>query len=247
MKALIFAAGLGTRLKPLTDDKPKALVKIEGVTLLEHVIQRLKSQGWDDIVINVHHFADLIIDFLRQKHDFGIKIAISDERGCLLETGGGIKKAIPLLRDADNQPFLVHNVDILSNANLKSLYLQHVDSHADATLLVSQRKSSRNLMFDDEGQLTGWINRQTGQTKPKEFTEDQLSRLRSYAFSGIHVLSPTLFDDFNLWEGKFSVIDFYLSLTQKRRMLAYTQEGLRLIDVGKKENLQEAALFTKSL
>lgn len=243
MKALIFAAGLGTRLKPLTNDRPKALVTVNGVTLLEHVIRRLSAQGFDEIVINVHHFADLIIDFLRQKHNFGLTIHVSDERDRLLETGGGIKKALPLLTQTSEQPFLIHNVDILSNADLRTLFEEHRASGADATLLVSQRKSSRNLLFDNDKRLRGWMNLDTRQTKPRDFDDTELRDLDGRAFSGIHIISPTLFRDFDAWQGKFSVIDFYLSLVESRMIKASEQEGLHLIDVGKLENLEQAARF----
>ena len=149
MKAMIFAAGLGTRLKPLTDHMPKALVPVAGKPILEHVIGKLKSSGFDEVVINVHHFADQIIDFLKAKDNFGIKIWISDETDELLDTGGGIQKAAPYF----DEPFLVHNADILSNVDLKALYDFHRTSGNDATLLVSPRKTVRYLLFDEKNRL----------------------------------------------------------------------------------------------
>ena len=154
---MIFAAGLGTRLTPLTDHMPKALVPVAGKPMLEHVILKLIASGFDEIVINVHHFAEQIIDFLKDKNNFGIKIWISDETEELLDTGGGIKKASSLLND----PFLVHNADILSNVDLKPLYDFHLASESAATLLVSPRKTVRYLLFDQTHRHCGWINKDT--------------------------------------------------------------------------------------
>ena len=147
MKAMIFAAGLGTRLKPLTDSTPKALVAVAGKPLLEHVINKLKKAGFDEILINVHHFPDQIIDFVKEHHNFGIRIEFSDERHCLLDTGGGIRKASEFFNDG--QPFLVHNVDILSNVDLEALYQFHLNEMPLATLVVSERETSRYLLFDN--------------------------------------------------------------------------------------------------
>ena len=157
MKALIFAAGLGTRLKPLTDTMPKALVKVGGKPMLEHVILHLKEQGFCDIIINIHYLGEQIIDFLKANHNFGINICISDERSEVLETGGGILKAADFLED--DEPFLVHNSDILTNIDLRGLYQQHIENKADATLLVGQRDTSRYLIFNHEDTLCGWINK----------------------------------------------------------------------------------------
>ena len=156
---MIFAAGLGTRLKPLTDHMPKALVPVAGKPMLEHVILKLIAAGFNEIVINVHHFANQIIEFLKEKENFGITIHISDETDCLLDTGGGIKKAASFF--TDGEPFLVHNVDILSNTDLKSLYDYHINSNNDATLLVSSRKTVRYLLFNAQQDLCGWINKDT--------------------------------------------------------------------------------------
>ena len=153
MNAIIFAAGLGTRLRPLTDHCPKALVKVEGKSLLEHNIINLKRAGFDHIVVNVHHFGQQIIDFLAEHNNFGIDIKISDERDLLLDTGGGIMKALTLF--ANDDPVLIHNVDIISNINLGKVYEQHVKSGSDATLCVAQRKTSRYLMFDNDMRMKG--------------------------------------------------------------------------------------------
>ena len=189
MKAMIFAAGLGTRLKPLTDHMPKALVPVAGKPMLEHVIGKLKAAGFNEIVINVHHFANQIIDFLKEKNNFGIQIWISDETEELLDTGGGIKKAAHFF----DEPFLVHNADILSNVDLRTLYEHHLTSGNDATLLVSPRKTVRYLLFNDGNRLCGWVNKDTLQTKPEGFVY-QPEVQKEYAFGGIHIISPTLFN-----------------------------------------------------
>src|ERR1035437_430043 len=156
MKAMIFAAGLGTRLKPITDNLPKALVPITGKPLLEHTILKLKSAGFDEIIVNIHHFPDQIIDFLKVNNNFGIRIEVSDERDQLLDTGGGIRKAKQFFDNGE--PFLVHNVDILSNVDLAELYNQHLRTNSLATLVVSQRDTFRYLLFDNNLRLNGWIN-----------------------------------------------------------------------------------------
>ena len=236
---MIFAAGLGTRLKPFTDHMPKALVPVAGKPMLEHVINKLKSAGVDEIVINVHHFAQQIIDFLKEKDNFGIKIWISDETEELLETGGGIKKAAPFF----NEPFLVHNADILSNVDLKSMYDYHLTNGNDATLLVSSRKTVRYLLLDDTNRLRGWVNKETLQTKPEGFIY-QPEVQKEYAFGGIHIISPTLFKYMgNQWTGKFSIMDFYLQTCKEAQLGGYIKEDLQLIDIGKPEMLAKAEEF----
>ena len=239
---MIFAAGLGTRLKPLTDYMPKALVPVAGKPMLEHVILKLIASGFDEIVINVHHFAEQIIDFLKEKDNFGIKIWISDETEELLDTGGGIKKASPLL----NEPFLVHNADILSNVDLKALYDFHIASENDATLLVSPRKTIRYLLFDQTNRLCGWINKDTLQTKPEGFIY-QPDKQQEYAFGGIHIISPSLFKYMEEWTGKFSIMDFYLQTCQKAKLGGYAKEDFQLIDIGKPDTLAKAEEFLKSV
>ena len=241
MKAMIFAAGLGTRLKPLTDHMPKALVPVAGKPMLEHVINKLIVAGVDGIVINVHHFAQQIIDFLKEKNNFGIQIWISDETGELLETGGGIKKAAPYF----NEPFLVHNADILSNLDLKAMYDFHVASGNDATLLVSPRKTARYLLFNEENKLCGWVNKETLQTKPEGFIY-QPETQKEYAFGGIHIISPSLFKYMEGWTGKFSIIDFYLQTCQQAQLGGYIKEDLQLIDIGKLDTLTKAEEFIHS-
>lgn len=245
MKAMIFAAGLGTRLKPLTDHMPKALVPVAGRPMLEHVILKLKAAGFNELVINIHHFGEQILDFLRANQNFGLTIHISDERDCLLDTGGGIRKAEPFFRG--NEPFLVHNVDILSDTDLKALYEYHRQSGNDATLLASRRKTVRYLLFDDEKRLCGWINKDTLQTKPEGFAYNP-EHHREYAFSGIHVISPSLFHYMDeRWTGKFSIMDFYLQTCREARIGGRLPDTLRLIDIGKPETLTQAEEFLASL
>ena len=236
MKAMIFAAGLGTRLRPLTDNMPKALVPVAGKPMLQHVIERMKAAGFNEITINIHHFGEQIIDFVQANQQFGITIHISDERGELLDTGGGIKKARPFL-DGD-EPFLVHNADILTDVDLRKLYQHHLDNNADATLLVSQRNTSRYLLFDNDNLLKGWINKTTGEVKPQGFSynENDLSEL---AFGGIHVISPRLFHllESEQWQGKFSIIPFYLSICQEARIQGFSTEGYQWFDIGKPDTL----------
>ena len=240
---MIFAAGLGTRLKPYTDHMPKALVPVAGKPMLEHVINKLISVGVDEIVINVHHFAQQIIDFLKEKNNFGIQIWISDETEELLETGGGIKKAAPYF----NEPFLVHNADILSNVDLKAMYDHHLKSGNDATLLVSPRKTVRYLLFDESYRLCGWVNKDTLQTKPEGFVY-QPEIQQEYAFGGIHIISPTLFNHMgDKWTGKFSIIDFYLQTCQEAKLGGYIKENLQLIDIGKPEMLTKAEEFIRQI
>ena len=244
MKAMIFAAGLGTRLKPLTDHMPKALVPVAGRPMLEHVILKLKEAGFTELVINIHHFGEQIIDFLKANQNFGLTIHISDERDRLLDTGGGIKKAATFF--TGTEPFLVHNVDILSNADLKEVYDFHRKSQNLATLLVSPRKTSRYLLFDTDNRLQGWIHKDTLQTKPEGFVYEP-GQYREYAFSGIHVISPELFHymDGEAWKGKFPIMDFYLHTCRQLQLGGCIKEDLQLIDIGKPDTLARAEEFLK--
>ena len=242
MNAFIFAAGLGTRLKPLTDTMPKALVPVGGKPLLAHVIEKLKAAGCKKIVINIHHFGDMIIDYVKSQNDFGVEILFSDERQMLLETGGAIKHAVDLLGD---EPFLIHNVDILSNVDLKNLIASHNESGSAATLLVSKRNSTRALLFNAEGNLTAWTNKTTGEVK-SPYSDIDITKLNEFAFSGIHIFSPRLFKYFGAYPEKFSIIDFYLNTCKEENIKAYTQEGLQLLDVGKLDSLERAEGFVTS-
>ena len=248
MNAFIFAAGLGTRLKPLTDTMPKALVPVGGKPLLAHVIEKLKAAGCKKIVINIHHFGEMIIDYVKSQNNFGVEILFSDERQMLLETGGAIKHAVDLLGD---EPFLIHNVDILSNVDLKALIAAHSKADSAATLLVSKRNSTRALLFSPEGNLTAWTNKTTGEVKSpyeniKIASLGSVTGLEEFAFSGIHIFSPRLFKYFGAYPEKFSIIDFYLNTCKDEKIKAYTQEGLQLLDVGKLDSLERAEGFVTS-
>lgn len=242
MNAFIFAAGLGTRLKPLTDTMPKALVPVGGKPLLYHVIEKLKSAGIKKIVINIHHFGEMIIEYVKENNNFGIEIVFSDERQMLLETGGAIKHAVDLLGD---EPFLIHNVDILSNVDIKALINAHTESNSAATLLVSKRNSTRALLFSSDGNLTAWTNKTTGEVKTP-YSDIEISNLNEFAFSGIHIFTPRLFKYFGAYPEKFSIIDFYLNTCKEEKIKAYTQTNLQLLDVGKLDSLEKAEEFVKS-
>jgi NDP-sugar pyrophosphorylase family protein len=240
-QAMIFAAGLGTRLKPLTDTMPKALVQIGGEPLIKHVILRLKEAGFQRIVVNVHHFAQQIIDYLEENDHFGLDIRISDETEQLLETGGGIKKARELFDP--HSPVLIHNVDILSNVDLTAFYDHAVTSETDALLLVSERQTKRYLLFDDEKRLVGWTNKETGEIKsPHDWVRNDGS-LQMLAFSGIHVFSPALFPLMDQWPDRFPIIDFYLKACATHPISGYVADHLHMIDVGKLDSLQQAEDF----
>ena len=239
-RAMIFAAGLGTRLKPLTDTMPKALVRVGGKPLIEHVVDKLKASGFGRIVVNVHHFAPQVVDYLQENGNFGVDILVSDESAMLLDTGGGLKKAEPLfLPDA---PVLIHNVDILSNVDLGWLYGEHGAN--DATLLVSERKTKRYLLFDDGMRLMGWTNVETGEVK-SPYSDLDVNACKMYAFSGIHVFSPRLFTLMAAFPEKFGIIDFYLKICDKAVVKACVKTDLRLLDVGKLGTLAEAESFLK--
>ena len=235
---MIFAAGLGTRLKPITDTMPKALVPVSGKPLLWHVVMKLKQEGFERIIVNVHHFAQQIIDYLQANDNFGLDIRISDESGKLLETGGGIRKALPLFER--DQPILIHNVDILSNVNLQALYDRPYPRHADAALLVSQRKTKRYLLFDQSDCLVGWTNIETHEVKSPypEFGYSQM-----LAFSGIHVIMPELCSLMHTWPERFPIIDFYLHHCNETDIRCVVKEDLQLLDVGKLETLDAAEDF----
>lgn len=235
MNAMIFAAGLGTRLKPITNTKPKALVEIGGKTLLERVIEKLRDAGADEIVVNVHHFANMITDYLARNDNFGMDIRISDESEELLDTGGGIKHAAPLFDSTS--PILIHNVDIVSNVDLAEFYTCSIG--ADATLLVSERETSRYLLFDDDMRLRGWTNVKTGEVK-SPYPDLDVSRCRKYAFSGIHVFSQRLFTLMDSFPEKFGIIDFYLKVCATNTIRGVARGDLRLIDVGKLDTLAQA-------
>jgi len=244
MKAMILAAGNGTRLKPITDNLPKALVPVKGVPMLEHIVLKIKAAGFTRIIINIHHFGEQIIDFLASKNNFGLTVDFSDERDYLLDTGGGIKKAGCFLEG--NEPFLVHNVDIFSNVDLMAMYRSHVNSNALATLLVNPCKGSRQLLFNKEERLCGWQNPETGEVK-SSFPDFDPSLHLAHAFGGVHVISPEIFTLMKEWTDKFSIINFYLSICPFKPVRLYTEEGIRLIDAGKPEGLEEVEHWISQL
>ncbi len=238
-QAMIFAAGLGTRLRPLTDTMPKALVRVGGEPLLWHVVMRLRAAGFDRLVINVHHFADQIVEYLEANGNFGLDIRVSDERACLLETGGGIRHALPLL-DA-SAPVLIHNVDILSNIDLTAFY-ESAEAGTDALLLVSQRTTKRYLLFDQQ-RLVGWTNVETGEVRtPLGTIPGEAEQL---AFSGVHLLMPTMFPLLMEEPDRFPIIDFYLRHCGEKRIMAHIGHGLQLLDVGKLDSLEQAEQFLR--
>ena len=259
MKAMIFAAGLGTRLKPITDSLPKALVPIGGMPLLEHVARKLKAAGVDEAVVNVHHFADMIEDWIAadamNETGTGLSMKVSDERAQLLETGGGILKAKEYLQGCGN--FWIHNVDILSNLDMKWLESQ-VRPDALATLLVSRRETVRYLLFDPQTmRLVGWTNVKTGEVK-SPYPDIQPDSCVKMAFSGIHILSDNVFaamEDYVKEQGlheqscnpRFPIIDFYLSVCARYPIYGVASEDLRMIDVGKLDSLEQAESLVQTL
>ena len=235
MKALLFAAGLGTRLKEHTQDKPKALVNLAGKPLLQHAIEYLKNNGISDITINVFHFAEQIISFLEENNSFGVNIHISDESDQLLETGGGLKRASAFLMG--KEPILIYNVDVISNLDLNLLLNYHLQQKALATLAVRTREASRNLMFDQNMFLAGWKNLSTGETRICR--ADLFENARPLAFSGIHIIQPELLELITE-EGRFPIIDLYLRLAKDHPIKAFVDTSSIWLDLGKPEQLQAA-------
>ena len=260
---MILAAGLGTRLKPLTDTMPKALVPVGGTPLLDLNIHRLMDQGYDRFVVNIHHFAQQIINHVAQQ-DYAPMVQFSDETAELLETGGGLKKAQHLFHD--DAPILIHNVDILDNVDYDWFSRQHLPEE-DAVLLVSKRQTKRYLLFDNAMRLMGWMNRETGEVKSpfpwlreaeltidddlqvKERSSFNVQRssfnvqLHAFAFSGIHSFSPRLFPLMERFPERFPIIDFYLSTCHRAHIVGLVKDDLRLMDVGKIETLDQAENF----
>jgi mannose-1-phosphate guanylyltransferase len=237
MRAMVLAAGLGTRLRPLTNDRPKALVEIGGRTLLEIVLTRLASFGVRDVIVNVHHFADMVVEFLRAHNNFGLQAEISREE-VLLDTGGGLKKAAWFfLQDPArlDEPFLLHNVDVISNVDLGQVLRFHTEHHALATLVVQKRESPRQLLFSHEGELGGrWIN-----GRDPEFVRPT-PNLQAFAFSGIHAISPRFLRKINE-EGIFSIIPAYLRLAKEgERIMAFRADEYSWRDLGRLDELRKA-------
>jgi NDP-sugar pyrophosphorylase family protein len=234
---MILAAGLGTRLRPLTDDRPKALVEINGRTLLEITLSRLRSFGVSEVIINVHHFADMVVDYLRANHDFGMRIEVSREE-VLLDTGGGLKKAARFFlghSSRPDEPFIVHNVDVLSAIDLRRMAEYHTKNQALATLAVQDRPTSRYLLFDESLRLCG---RQFGGNQPELVRGCQ--QMLALAFSGIHVISPRLLSMMTD-DGAFSIITTYLHVAaQEEKILAFRADDSYWRDLGKPENVAQA-------
>jgi NDP-sugar pyrophosphorylase family protein len=227
IKAMILAAGLGTRLRPITNTMPKALVKVGGHTLLEGAIRHLADYGVKEIIINVHHFADQVIQYLEQNRNFGLSITISDERDQLLDTGGGLKKVSRFF--TGGKPFFVRNVDIVSDLDLHNMMEQHLKSNALATLAVRNREASRYFLFDLDYRLCGWTNLKTGE---KILSFESKMNLDMLAFSGIQVLSPEIFALITE-EGKFSLTGLYLRLAKDHLIKGFQDRGSIWKDVGK--------------
>ncbi len=243
---MIFAAGLGTRLRPLTDNMPKALVPLNGKTLLQYQIEKLQAAGITEIIINVHHFPEQIISYLREHNNFGCTIAISDESAMLLETGGGLRKAKDFLASS-NEPFLVCNVDILSNINIPTLIEAHRPEDI-ATVVVSPRETQRYLLFDEQLRMQGWTNIKTGEVRPANFNvQHSAFSVQQLAFSGMQILSPRIFEKMDAFPEKFSLIDLYVSLCQTEQIRAFVPADYRMMDVGKIDHIQEAEAFAKQL
>jgi len=239
MKAMILAAGLGTRLRPLTDDRPKALVKVAGRTLLEITLSRLRQFGVREVIVNVYHYADMVTDYLKQNNNFGMRIEISREE-VLLDTGGGLKQAAGFfLEDSGeaDRPFLLHNVDVLSTIDLHHMLVSHRENQALATLAVQERETSRHLLFNGRNQLCG---RQTGNDRAPEIVRPA-EQMRALAFCGVHVISPRLLTMMTE-SGAFSIIPTYLRLAgQGERVLGFRADEYYWRDLGTPENLAQAA------
>lgn len=252
MNAMIFAAGLGTRLKPYTDHCPKAMVEVAGRPMIAHQLEKLREAGFQRVVVNVHHYAQQIVDYVNAHEGFGLDVAFSDETGKLLDTGGGIRHALPLFDRS--HPVLIHNVDVFSNADLEALYTAHIDGRADASLLVSERDTSRYFVFDSKDNLVAWKNMQTGEVRTANdrlrsvmehlTAEDELYRLR--AFSGIHVISPTLFPLMEKAGEIFSITNFYWQHSMQCHIRCIeAPQSFKWVDAGKPEALARAAEIVK--
>lgn len=232
MKAMILAAGLGTRLKPFTDKHPKALALVNGKTLLQRNIEYLSSFGYTDIIVNVHHFAKQIINILKRNNDFGAKVTISNEEDEVLETGGGLLKARDFFND---ESFVLINVDVLTNLDLSAMRKQHKQLKGIATLAVTSRLTSRYFLFNEEAMLCGWKNVKTNEQKMSR----EVSIYYEKAFSGVHMISPKLFELIP-FKGKFSMVDVYLHIARNKSIYAFDHSGEKFIDVGKPESIAKA-------
>jgi ADP-glucose pyrophosphorylase len=234
MKAMILAAGLGTRLKPFTDNHPKALAPVNGKTLLQRNIEYLQQYGFDDLIINVHHFTEQITDIILQNNGWGSKITISNESDMVLETGGGLLKAAHFFKET-NLPFLLMNVDILTDLDLHKMLEFHQQHQALATLAIRRRETSRYLLFDEKNRMVGWKNIKTNETKQVR----DCSSPSLFAFSGVHIIQPDFFKFITL-TGKFSMIDAYLELAKTYDIIGFDHSESKMIDVGNMASMLEA-------
>ena len=271
---MIFSAGLGTRLKPLTDTMPKALVPLAGKPLLQWQVERLRDAGITDIIVNVHHFPDMIIDTIRQNDGWGCHITVSDERDLLLDTGGGLRKAKYEIINHKSQmasdPILACNVDILSNIDLRALIASYTSStsptsdnsshrthSAHSLLVVSERETQRYLCFDEQNTLCGWTNIATGEVRPISLNHSIIPSLKKLAFSGMQILSPEVLALLpQMPAEKFSLIDFYMAICEKQiknpkseiiNLKAYIPDAFRMMDVGKIDQIDQAEAFAANL
>lgn len=237
MKALIFAAGLGTRLGSITQTTPKALVKVGGEPMLKRVITKLKDAGISEFVINVHHHADSILDYLSANNNFGASVSISDEREMLLDTGGGLLKAKNLI--AGDEPILIHNADILTDFKISGMIEEHIRCEADITLLVSDRTTSRYLLFDNNKRMRGWTDVRTGEIRTP-WDKEASNEWQKLAFGGVHIINPSIFPCLEAFqtEPKFSITPFYTASCKKLNIHGYIpEEKYNWIDIGKPESL----------
>lgn len=245
MKAMIFAAGLGTRLAPLTDTCPKALIEVGGRPMLRRAIERLRDAGVSEITVNVHHHAGMIKDYIAA-NDFGVAIRVSDESSCLLDTGGGVVKAASMLRG--DGPVVLYNADIFTDFPLREMMECHCTSGADVTLLADSRETSRYLLFDASGRMTGWRNVSTGETR-SPFPAEVTDRSRQLAFGGVHIINPCVIDRMSEYmpKGKFSITPFYIEACCELDIRTYTPSGsYTWIDIGRPASLARAREMAKS-
>ncbi len=234
MKAMILAAGKGTRLKQLTSNKPKALVELNGTPIIGLLLQKLKSQGFNRILINIHHFGNMIIEYIQKNHNFGLDITFSDESKQLLGTGGAILKAAPFF--SDNETVLIHNVDIFSNINFNILMKRYTQPDIIAKLIVNQRKTKRYLLFDENLNLTGWTNKTTNEYR---WVSKPVNNFKELAFSGIWIAKPEFVNMISL-KGSFSIIDTWLEIANKKRIVAIVDKSSQWFDLGTPERIKQA-------
>lgn len=241
MKAMILAAGVGSRLGSLTANKPKALVEVNGMCLLERLILKLNQQGIEEFMVNVHHFPDQIIQFLQERNQFGLNISISDERNALLDTGGAIRQAKDFF--SGSEPVLVHNVDVISEVDVQALLAYHLQQQALVTLCIRNRETNRKLLFNDQLQLVGWRNLQTQTYK---WVCEDMTQYEAFAFNGLYLVS-TGFADHLAFDGRFSIIDAWLEMAQQHKIIGYKDVSDHWFDLGTAERIQQAGSYLSHL